>query len=144
MPWLIFKSFSRLFKTDILPVFNDKVYIMKFIRYFCVALLMMCSFPSLSYVIYNQTNHSVHVKDVVGFGGLEASIPPHASVACDPNAAGCYGRLSFRVYSNMGSRDTLCQWSGKISGLGNYFVIRDTSTPCPRLGSCQMDFYKND
>ena len=112
---------------------------------FGVLALTALSTQAFAYVIYNLTNHSVYVKDTHGLGGIEASIPSHGSVACNPDAAGCYGWLDLHVWASTTEPGwSQCDLLGRFPHeKGQFFKITETNIPFPHRDWCKIDYFKN-
>lgn len=100
---------------------------MRIIRQFFILFFSIWSTSTFAYMIYNQTDYDLAVKDIYGFRGLAGTIPKHGQLQCKPIfGGGCSGKLWLYVYESFNSFRVLCHWDGSTNDTpGTYFVIKN-------------------
>lgn len=108
-----------------------------------LALTLLASTQVYAYTIYNNLDHSVQVKDRHGFRGMNVTMTPHSSSACNPADKACRGKISFAVYATQAKGQVVCTWDGTLrNGPGNYFTINPVAGKnYPQTGSCFVEYY---
>lgn len=107
------------------------------------AALSVTGTPAFAYTVYNKLDHSIQVKDRHGLSGMNVTMTPQSSTACNPTSRGCYGKISFNIYTPQVKNKVICNWYGTIKkGPGNYFVISPVAGKnYPEQGSCAVEYY---